>query len=220
MADDQPTNSESTDLDQALDACLGHAAAEGILLGEMLGHLGRSSFCFAALLLAVPFIQPFSLGPLTMIGGLTFMALGWQMGRGKSRPSLPKAAAALRIQGKGWLAALRFCKRLLGFCRKFARPRAESWVTGPWGDRFVGWLILAGGALLAVPVANLPFNNSLPALMIVFACVGWLERDGLMAIISLAWGVATLLYFAAVAVALIFFGSQVWEWCGRLLPWR
>jgi hypothetical protein len=205
---------EPAALDNALDECLIHASSEGILLGTMLDRLGRSSFCFAALLLAVPFVQPFSLGPLTMIGGLTFMAVGWQMGMGRERPALPAAAARLHIHGKGWLAVLRFCKRLLSFCRKFTRPRLESWVSGPRGDRFVGWLILVGGALLAVPVASLPFNNTLPALMIVFACIGWLERDGLMAIVSLAWGVATFLYFIAVAIALLLFGSQIWAWIG------
>jgi len=214
------SSEEPGEIDAALDECLEHAAAEGILLGSMLDRLGRSSFCFAALLLAVPFVQPFSLGPLTMIGGLTFIAVGWQMGMGRARPSLPAAAARLRIHGKGWLAVLRFCKRLLAFCRKFTRPRLESWISGPRGNRFVGWLILVGGALLAVPVANLPFNNSLPALMIVFACVGWLERDGLMAIVSLAWGVATLLYFIAVAIALIFFGSQIWTWIGHFSFWK
>ena len=80
---------EPAALDNALDECLIHASSEGILLGTMLDRLGRSSFCFAALLLAVPFVQPFSLGPLTMIGGLTFMAVGWQMGMGRERPALP-----------------------------------------------------------------------------------------------------------------------------------
>jgi len=207
---------DPSSIDRALDECLAHASAGGITLGEMLERLGRSSFCFAALLLAVPFIQPFSLGPLTMIGGITFIVLGWQMGRGKAAPALPPAASRLLIHGKGWLGVLRFCKRLLAFCRKFTRARLQAWVSGPRGERFVGWLILAGGALLAVPVANLPFNNSLPALMIVFACVGWLERDGLMVIVSLAWGIATLLYFTAVAVALLFFGSQVWAWIEKI----
>jgi hypothetical protein len=211
---------EPDSLDQALDSCLEHASAEGILLGDMLERLGRSSFCFASLLLAVPFVQPFSLGPLTMLGGLTFMIVGWQMGTGRQRTALPKAAAKLNIHGKGWVGVLRFCKRLLAFCRKFTRVRLPSWVSGEKGERFVGWLILAGGALLAVPVANLPFNNSLPALMIVFACIGWLEKDGLMVIVSLAWGVATLLYFTAVAVALIFFGTQVWAWIAQFSIFR
>lgn len=203
-------------IDHALDECLSHASGQGILLGDMLARLGRSSFCFAALLLAVPFVQPFSLGPLTMIGGLTFMAVGWQMGTGRSRPALPTRAAALRIHGKGWVTVLAFCKRILSFCRRFTRPRLSNWVAGEQGERFVGWLIFVGGALLAVPLATIPFNNTLPALMIVFACVGWLERDGLMVVVSLAWGAATLLYFAAIAIALIFFGTQVWAWIGKL----
>jgi len=214
------THPAEDSLDSALEACLGHARGDGIRLGEMLDRLGSSSFCFAALLLAVPFVQPFSLGPLTMIGGLTFMAVGWQMGTGRARPVLPAAATSLRIHGRGWCGVLSFCIRILAVCRKFTRPRLAGWVSGSRGDRFTGWLILAGGALLAVPVANLPFNNTLPALMIVFACVGWLERDGLMAVLSLAWGVATLLYFAAVAVALIFFGSRIWDWIDRAWPFR
>lgn len=203
---------EPDSLDLALDDCLQHAAGEGIALGDMLGRLGRSSFCFASLLLAVPFVQPFSLGPLTMMCGLALIAVGWQMGTGRERPALPAAAARLRIHGKGWCAVLRFCKRLLAFCRKFTRPRFKSWVSGPRGDRFIGWLILTGGALIVVPAANLPLNNTLPALMVVFACIGWLERDGLMTIISVAWGVTTLLYFAAVLVVVFFFGTQVTAW--------
>jgi len=207
---------EPAPLDDALDKCLKHAAAEGILLGAMLARLGRSSFCFAALLLAVPFVQPFSLGPLTLMAAVALMIIGWQMGTGQEKPVLPRASARLMIHGKGWIGALRFCKRLLAFCRKFTRVRMSSWVSGSKGERFVGWLIFTGGALIAVPAANLPFNNTLPALMVVFACIGWLERDGLMILVSLAWGAATALYFLGVAAALYFFGSQVWGWIGHL----
>ena len=138
------------------------------------------------------------------------------MVRGKSRPELPKAAGALRIQGKFWLAVLGFSRKLLKFCRVFTRERLESWISGDRGQRLVGWLILVGGALLAIPVANLPLNNFFPALMIIFACLGWLERDGLMILVSLAWGVVTIIYFALVTLALIFFGKQVFEWLNFL----
>lgn len=211
---------EPDSIDPALNSCLRHAAADGILLREMLDRLGRSSFCFAALLLAVPFVQPFSLGPFTMMAAIALMIIGWQMGTGKSKPVLPQASAKLRIHGKGWVGVLRFCRRLLAFCRKFTRVRMPSWVSGAKGERFVGWLIFTGGALIAVPAANLPLNNTLPALMVIFACVGWLERDGLMVIVSLAWGAATLLYFAAVIVALLFFGTQVWAWIGHFSIFR
>ena len=211
---------EPDSIDLALDNCLAHASAEGIALTEMLDRLGRSSFCFAALLLAVPFIQPFSLGPFTMMAAIGIMIIGWQMGTGKEKPELPDASARLMIHGKGWVGVLQFCKRLLAFCRRFTRVRMSSWVSGSKGERFVGWLIFAGGALIAVPAANLPFNDTLPALMVIFACIGWLEGDGLMLVVSLAWGAVTVLYFTALIVALYFFGSQVWAWIGHFSLFR
>jgi hypothetical protein len=66
-------------------------------------------------------------------------------------------------------------------------------------------------------MANLPLNNFFPALMIVFAAIGGMERDGLMILVSLVWGVATILYFTAVAIALVFFGKQVAQWF-NILP--
>jgi hypothetical protein len=202
----------SVRIDLALNDCTNHARGEGIQLADAISHIGSNSFCFAAFLLAVPFVQPVPLGPLTMICGATFVALGWQMVSGKTHPQLPKAAGELRIQGKFWLAVLNLSQKLLKMCRTFTKERLENWVSGSRGQRLVGWLILIGGALLAIPVANLPLNNFFPALMIIFACLGWLERDGLMILVSLAWGVVTILYFALVTLALIFFGKQLAEW--------
>lgn len=198
--------------DDALNHCAHHAAGDGILLSEALEHIGPNAFCFASILLAVPFIQPVPLGPLTVICGATFMALGWQMARGHHKPALPKSAGGLRIQGKFWLGVIGFTRRILSLTRRFSRERFGHWVEGERGRRTVGWLILIGGALLAMPMANLPLNNFFPALMIFFAALAWIERDGLLVIISLAWGGMTILYFAAVGVALWFLGSKAIDW--------
>lgn len=198
--------------DDALNHCADHAAGEGILLSDALERIGPNSFCFAAIILAVPFIQPVPLGPLTVICGATFIALGWQMARGRHMPALPKSAGALRIQGKFWLGVISFTRRILAICRRFSRERFNHWVEGERGRRTVGWLIFVGGALLAMPMANLPLNNFFPALMIFFAALAWIERDGLMVILSLVWGVFTILYFAAVAAAIWFLGSKAIDW--------
>ncbi len=198
--------------DEVLNDCADHAAREGILLSDALERIGPNAFCFASILLAVPFIQPVPLGPLTMICGATFIALGWQMAKGRHAPSLPKSAAGLRIQGKFWLGAIGFTRRILSLTRRFSRERCGRWVEGDRGRRTVGWLIFAGGALLAMPMANLPLNNFFPALMIFFAALAWIERDGLMVILSLAWGGVTVLYFAAVAAALWFLGAKAFDW--------
>ena len=208
----KPVREINGHIDLALDHCTEHAREEGIALSEAITCIGSNSFCFAAFLLAVPFVQPVPLGPLTVICGASFMALGWQMVKGRTSPVLPKSARDIRIQGKFWLAVLGFAKKLLKFCRIFTKERLESWISGDRGQRLVGWLILLGGGLLAIPVANLPLNNFFPALMIIFACLGWLERDGLMILVSIAWGVVTIIYFALVTLALVFFGKQVLQW--------
>jgi hypothetical protein len=206
------TSAHIPHIDDALTHCADHAAGEGILLSDALEKIGPNGFCFASILLAVPFIQPVPLGPLTVICGATFIALGWQMVRGRNVPALPKSARGLRIQGKFWLGVISFTRRILAFCRRFSRERRGHWVEGERGRRTVGWLILVGGVLLAIPVANLPLNNFFPALMIFFAALAWIERDGLLVILSLAWGGVTILYFAAVAAALWFLGAQAIDW--------
>ncbi|MEI8294275.1 MAG: exopolysaccharide biosynthesis protein [bacterium] len=202
----------SSPIDLALDHCVEHARGGGIQLAEVIDRIGSNSFCFVAFLLAVPFVQPLPLGPLTMACGVTFVALGWQMVLGRPHPQLPKSAGQLRIHGTLWLAALGFSQRLLKFCRFFTRERLQFWVEGERGHRLVGWLILIGGALLAIPAASLPLNNFFPALMIIFACLGWLERDGVMILVSIAWGAITVIYFVLVIMALLLFGKHLIGW--------
>lgn len=212
MMSAEPVPQEPFSIDAALEDCLVQADGEGVLLQTALERLGPASFCFVSLLLSVLFIQPFSLGPLTMASALTFMAAGWQMVRRAQYPRLPKRMRDARLHGKGWKMVLAFCQKTLRFCRKFTRPRLQQWVSGDRGEQFIGWLILIGGFLVAIPAANLPLNNTLPALMVLFAAIAWLEKDGLMIFISLAWGVLTLLYFLIVGLALWFFGEQVAGW--------
>ena len=204
-------------IDHALEHFSTHASGNGITLNAALAHLGSGGFCFVAFLLAVPFVQPVPLGPLTMVCGVSFMVIGWQMARGKTNATLPQKAGDLLIHGHLWLKVLGFCRRILKFTRRFTKERYSILVNGDRAERFVGWLILIGGFLLTIPLANLPLNNFFPALMIIFACLGWLERDGLMIVISVFWGAVTLLYFAAITVALLFFGNQIATWFNGLI---
>lgn len=199
---------------KGLDACLESAQNDtgGLLVGELSDRLGEASFCFLSILLSVPFFQPISLGPLTMASGGVFLLVGWQMGKGCHHLELPEKIRSWHLRGKGWTTALRFCRALLLWLSKWTRPRMESWVDGEKGGRFIGWLIFVGGGLLAIPFANMPLNNTFPALMIFFAAVAWLERDGLMAAISLFWGAVTVLYFIVMGWLFYFFGQALWDW--------
>jgi len=211
MTDAEPCPGAAS-LDQALTDCIRHAEGEGTSLQDVLEHLGPASFCFVCVLLSVPFIQPFSLGPYTMASGVAFIAAGWQMMGGRETPLLPSRMRQLRIHGKVWVALLNICRRTVNFCRRFCRPRFEHWVTGKRGERVVGGMILAGGILLTIPMANLPLNNTFPALMILFAALAWLERDGLMLAVSAFWCAVTLVYFCLVGATAWMITSHVFAW--------
>lgn len=198
---------------RALAHCIEAAETkEGLTLGEAVDSLGASGFCFVSLLLATLFIQPISLGPLTMASGGVFMIVGWQMARGRAHIELPEKFRGWHLRGNGWIKVLKLCRRMLVWLAKFTKARMVDWVDGGRGTRNVGWLIFIGGLLLAIPCGNLPFNNTLPALMVFFAALAWLERDGLMAILSIVWGFLTLVYFAAAFTLLFWAGSSAWGW--------
>jgi len=215
-ASSESPESRLTETLRGLDYCIEHAERpEGITIGAVVDHLSSASFCFISLLLATPFIQPLSLGPLTMASGGVFILVGLQMARGNERMNLPARARAWHLRGI-LVKVLKFCRWLLVQLSRLTRPRLTRWVDGERGSKNIGWLILIGGALLAVPTGNLPFNNTLPALMIFFAALAWLERDGLMAIISILWGGLTLVYFAATASLIFWIATHVWQW---LVSW-
>lgn len=64
----------------------------------------------------------------------------------------------------------------------------------------------------------MPLNNTIPAIMILFAALAWLERDGLMVLVSLVFGALTVLYFIVVYGLICFFGVQVLGWVESHLP--
>lgn len=215
---DSPPHPTLQSVDEALDYCITQAKGEGILLQDALNCLGPASFCFLSLLLSVPFLQPMSLGPLTMASAITFMVAGWQMARGHGTPVLPKKTQGTVLKGKGWLTILKLCRKTLSLCRRFTKPRWQTWVSGEAGTRRTGWLILIGGFLLGLPCFNMPLNNTIPAIMILFAAIAWLETDGLMVIVSLIFGGLTVIYFLIVYGLFWFFGAQVFTWVKAHLP--
>lgn len=177
-------------------------------LGEALDSLDEAAYAFIAIILVLPFVQPVPLGPITVIGGLAFATLGWQLMRGHESPVLPKKLQAVEFSENSWRILVNVCLKILGFCRKFTKPRHVWLIKGRQGQKIGGFILLTGGALMAIPFGVLPFNNVLPALAILFYGIGELEEDGLMVFIAFFWLGLTVLYFGAFFVALWLFGQE------------
>jgi hypothetical protein len=180
-----------------------------LTLGEAIDSLDEAAYAFIAVILALPFVQPVPLGPITVIGGVTFAALGWQLLRGHESPVLPQKVRGVVLGERTWRILVKVCLKILGFCRKFTRPRLTHLVSNRKGQKLGGAILMAGGLLMAIPfVIPLPFNNALPALAILFYGFAELEDDGLMVFISFFWLILTLVYFTVFFSALWFFGQE------------
>lgn len=177
-------------------------------LGEAVDSLDEAAYSFITIILVLPFMQPVPLGPLTVLGGLTFAVLGLQLLRGHESPVLPKRIRAVEMNERHWRMLVNVCLKLLGFCRKFTRTR-HVWVfEGRRGHQIGGFVLVVSGLLMAIPFGVLPLNNMLPGLSILLYGIGELEQDGLMvgaAFVALA---ATLVYFGAFFIALWLFGNE------------
>lgn len=181
-------------------------------LGEALDSLEGSAYALIALILVIPFVQPLPLGPITVLGGITFMVLGWQMWRGHTSPVLPQKIRNVEMSENAWRVLGNACLKIVRFCHKFTRPRLFGLVEGEKGQKIGGMILMIAGALMAIPFGVLPLNNSLPGLAILFFCFGDMESDGLMTVIAFGWIIITMLYFTAFFIGLYFLGNEVFEY--------
>lgn len=179
---------------------------QSLTLGEALDTLDEAAYAFISLILVLPFVQPVPLGPLTVLGGLTFATLGWQLARGHESPVLPHKIRAVAMKEKNWRLLITVCLKIVGFCRKFTRPRYTALVSGRRGQQIGAFVLISAGLLMAIPFGVLPLNNILPGLAIVFYCFGQLEEDGVMIMISFAWLVITAIYFGLFFFGIWYFG--------------
>jgi len=200
------------DLLRVLEETAAEAQDEPMTMGQVLDRLGDASFALICILVCLPFLQPFNLGPLAALGGANFVGLGWQLARGRRTPWVPERLRAVALSGRAWRRLLGLCRRVVTFCRRFTRQRHTDWTTGPKGHLTCGSLLVIGGVLLALPFPGLPFSNTLPALMLICVCIADLEEDGLFLLPALFFFVVSLVYFAFILYGLFVAGDAALDW--------
>jgi hypothetical protein len=214
----QPSDTASTaEFIRALKTSAGTARAGDQTIGQFLDQLGQGNAWLIALILTLPFIQPLPTGPIATFGGLAFAGMGWRLIRGDESVWLPMRIRSTRPGSSTWNAFSGFGCGLLRLVGRVSRTERMVWLVEAIGRRGAGWMILLGGLLVAVPFLVVPLQNSLPALIVFFACVGRLQRDGVMYLLALLSLVVTLVYFALVTWVLFFAAEQSWMWLRGIL---
>lgn len=201
-------NQETHRLLDVLHEAATRATTERLTIAQFLDRLGPSSLGVICLFLSLPFLPPIAMGPLSIAGGLTFAALGWQMRRGEVTAQLPDRLTRIAPGPRSWRTLAYLLNGVVSVCRRFSRQRLVHWIDGHANHRRVGLLVVLGGLLMAIPFVGVPLNNTFPAFAIAFAVLAQLFRDGVLLIVSILFLKISVIYFAIVIWVVAWAGSE------------
>ena len=176
---------------------------------KALAELDHFGFSLIALILVLPFMQPFPVGPLSVIGGLTIAALGMQLLKRKPFPTLPQKLLVITPSNRSWKWITKVCIFIIHWSKKITMPRLLWFVSNETGLKFEGGIFILGGLLIAIPfVMLLPLNNFFPGLAILFTTIAQFEKDGLFIVLAIFWIVFSILYFSLFVYGLYYLGAE------------
>jgi hypothetical protein len=186
---------------------------ETVTLRTLIRLIGEHGLLFICALLTIPFLIPvsipgvstvFGLGILLIAIGITLNRAPWLPDRLQDRPIPAQRLKPVLRRGMDWLVRI----------EKVIRPRLVGLTEGAVMQRLNGLAIILGAGLLMFPLGLVPFSNTLPALAILFLTVGMSQRDGWLVLAGYGMNVATIVYFATLAVAAYAAGRGLWSMFG------
>jgi hypothetical protein len=162
-------------------------------LSWLMHNLHKRSFGIIILLIALVAIVP----GLSIVAGLLLMIPAFQMIAGKSAPVFPRRIATLSFPTKRLAAVVQRSVPALRCLEKLVHPR---WHTPPEETkRLIGAVVvMLSATLVFIPI---PLSNVVPALVIAFISLAYIEEDGVL--LGLAVLAAVIVLTTAMAV--------VWE---------
>jgi hypothetical protein len=161
------------------------APAQRVTLEWLMGNLHHESFGIIILILAIVAATP-GIAPL---GGLLLLVPALQMVLGCSEPSFPSWIATRELPTRHLSSVVQRTVPILARLETTIHPRYP--IPAQLTKRVVGLIILLLTArLLLMPI---PMSNILPALLIAFISLAYLERDGLLLIVGLFAGCLLLM---------------------------
>ena len=152
---------------------------ETVSVRELLDKLEGRAFGLLLLLLALPMCIP-NIPGISTIFGILLVAPAFQMIFASGQPWLPKRLRAWSFQREHLQKAIRGAVPILRRIEHFVQPR-WSWLTRPPFTIFLGLqtLLLAFVLMLPIPAGNWP-----PGMTIAMTALALLQRDGLLAVLS------------------------------------
>ncbi len=200
--------SQHHDLVTTLNLFATPAEVEPLAFGDAMDKLDNKAYTFTATLAVLPFLQPIPLGFFALIGSAAFIALGLQLYKGEQSLVLPQKIRAVTLSLRTRQALVKTCLKIIGFFHRFTKPRLSFLFQGKLGQKIGGFIFMAIGVLVAIPLGGIvPFKNLFPSLAVLFYCTGEIEHDGLMVIFALLCLMLTVIFYGLLFYIVWKFGA-------------
>jgi hypothetical protein len=160
-----------------------------VSLGWLIGRLHRRSFGMFMMILAVLGLAP----GIAMFAGVVLLIPAVQMLLGYDRPTLPTFLARRSMASA---SVARWTGRTLPFFR-----RIESVIRPRWHTPFEATKRLVGAVIFLLAVSTiwpLPFSYVIPSLAIALLSLAYMEEDGVLLSIALAFALLSFVITGAI----------------------
>jgi hypothetical protein len=194
----------------ALQQLIAKIQGDTITLRDLLALIGEQGLLLFCIVLTLPFLLPVSIPGVSTVFGLVIILLGISLVLNRI-PWLPARLMDRPISNQHLIPTLEKGVQLFQRMERWMRPRLTKVTTGAFANRLNGLALTAGGVLLLFPLSFVPFSNTLPAVAILLLALGMLQRDGYFIIGGYIALVATVIYFAGLALLVIMGGQSLFN---------
>lgn len=182
------------------------APTDHFTLGWVMASLRKRSFGMIMLLLSLAAVVP----GVSIVAGLLLMIPAFQMIAGRCAPVFPRRIANYQLPTRHLVSLVRRAIPPLRYLEKIIHPRWHTPLEAT--KRLVGTIVIILDALIVL--APIPLTNVVPALIIAFISLAYLEEDGLLLLIAL---LAAIIVLVVASVAGWETVRGVAHWAGAIL---
>ncbi len=197
-------------LGTALSQIIAKIQGEHITLRDLMTLIGEQGLLLFCIILTLPFLLPVSIPGVSTVFGLVIILIGVSLVLNRL-PWLPARLMDRPIRNEHLIPTLEKGVQFFQKVERWMRPRLIQFTTGALANRLNGLALTAGGVLLLFPLSFIPFSNTLPAVAVLFFALGMLQRDGYFIIAGYIALLATVIYFAALAILVIWGGQSLFQ---------
>ncbi|MCX2721438.1 exopolysaccharide biosynthesis protein [Roseibium salinum] len=171
--------------------------AGSLTLGNLLSALGEASFGWAIVVFSILTLLPLPPGS-SLVTGLPLLVTTAQMMLGFPHMKLPGPLARLRLDHAKLRRTVLRMRPVTRRLERILHPRYQ-YIFAARNERSLGALLFVIAFVLFLPV---PLSGWFPAMALFISGVGVVERDGLVTLLGLGLGAASILLTITIVVSL------------------